>query len=142
MFHITFAEVFSEDYTDWTSREPGGFDYSSYFISGYKVLGEGDKKFQSNYVTVNYGDGKAIHDNESAWFSGMWTWSANSDTNKWTTEQQLVKPKSGKSNWRYDTRRLKVRGSGPALQFKVRSEASKPFYINGWTVLVTGNTQP
>jgi hypothetical protein len=45
------------------------------------------------------------------------------------------------SDTNYDIKynRLKVRGEGLALQYKVYSEEGQPFSIVGWSVYETGN---
>ena len=141
MGHITFSEAYDVDYVDWVSLlDTSPQDYESYLISGYKVLAQGDKKFQSNYVTVNYGKGNGELDPlQSALFQGVWGYAIVTGSHKFSTAQQVVNPNTTPANYSYGIRKLKVRGNGKVLQFKLSSVAGKPFWINGWTVFVTAN---
>jgi hypothetical protein len=126
---ITFAEEFDINHEDW-AQITGGEDYESWFISGYKVHGEGDKQLQSNYVTVNY----EPEITGSAFFQGLWDYANNPNTGRWGSKQQIIHYLEG---YDHQMRKLKVRGNGRVLQFRVSSESGKPFRINGWTVFVT-----
>lgn len=132
---LTFAQEYRTDYTDWV-LVTGGDDFESYFISGYKLPGEGDKKAQSNYVTVNY----QVEDDVSALIQGIWDYATDPSTGRFTTQQQVCRLAT--PGFTHAKSKLKIRGHGRVLQFKVFSEATKPFFINGWTVLLTGNDTP
>lgn len=129
---LTFAEEFDESYKDWKSVT-NGTDYVSFFISGYKIHGQGDKKFESNYVTVNYEPTLS----GSAFLQGVWDYANDPATGRWGVKQQVHKD----NDTRYDHKatRLKVRGHGRALSFRVTSQSGHPFRLNGWTVFITGN---
>lgn len=132
---ITFAEEFRIDYKDWVAVT-GGEDYKSYFTSGYSVLNQSDKKFQSNYVSVQYENSSPIG---GAYLQGVWDYSLDPTTGRWSTKQQVYNPRDI-DKYKHETRRLKVRGHGTALQIRVDSESGKNFMINGWAIQVTGNT--
>jgi hypothetical protein len=134
---ITFAEEFREDYLDWV-RVLGsdGLDYESYFISGYGIYGEGNKQFQNNYVTVNYENVAS----GAAYIQGLWDYTLDPNTGRWSMQQRVYKDNLSDSDYKHGTRKLKIRGSGKALQLRVLSESGKPFTINGWSLLVTGET--
>ncbi len=146
---IGFAEFFRTNYHDWTyhvNGNPDGYrgDYTSYFISGYKVHGEGNKKFQSNYVSINYGQGgQGVNiegDEQSAFLQGLWNYGNTNASLKWTNAQQIVRGFLNIGTVAYKTAKLKLRGNGLALQIKIYSEEGAAFYINGWSVFVTGNS--
>lgn len=130
-FFLTFSLVSSDTYRDWPSIN-GGTDYQSYFVTGYKVHGEGSKKFQSNYVTVF----SNAHEDGSAYLQGVWNWSNSNDGFEQSVKQQVYVPKP---RVQLIARRLKVRGHGLALQLKLSSETGKPFSIVGWSIFETGN---
>lgn len=130
---FTFSEMNDTDYIDWDTD--GNTAYDSYFFSGYKPVGEGNKEFQSNYVVFHL----ETMTNASAFVQGCWDYANASASLKWTTAQQIYN--STPSNRDYRMKKVKIRGWGKVLQYRVYSEAGKPFRINGWSVSVTGNTQ-
>ena len=128
---ITFAEEVRTDYTDWVLLGSSD-DFESYFDTGYKVYGEGDKLFQSNYVTVNYEAQLA----GSVYIQGVWDYATDGDTGRWSSKQQVM---NYLENYRHLMAKKKIRGNGRALQLRFSSQSGKPFTLNGWTVFVTGN---
>lgn len=135
-YDSTFA-VSGTTYLDWVA-DSENFDYSatSLFISGYRVHAEGNKEFQSNYVTFVCSD----ETNSSAFAQGVWDYSNSISSKKWSTAQQIYN--STPSNRDYRIRRLKVRGWGKSLQFRVTAVTDKPFNVVGWSVFETGNPLP
>lgn len=132
-YTFTVAEELDEDYVDWFTYDSVGVDYTSYFISGYKVHGQGQRKFQSNYVYIFSGEIPSQYN-----FQALWDYANTGDSGDWSSQtHQTV----AVSDTQYDIKRnrLKVRGSGLALQFKVYSEPGEPFNIVGWSVWETGN---
>lgn len=141
---FTFAEEYQTSYRDWESIDGVGDDFCSYFISGYKIHGEGNKKFQSNYVTVNFETAAT----GSAYIQGIWDYAlgnepneadSRSDTGRWGSTQQIYGPTNSVS-YKHAFSKLKIRGHGKAMQLKVKCESGKPFYINGWAMFVSGNS--
>jgi hypothetical protein len=131
---LTFAENLS-GHRDWVSIDDLGFSFDSYFTSGYKLLGEGNKDFQSNIVTVNY----EPFEDGGAYIQGKWDYSTDSVTGRWSTSEQIYRPDS---LFKFKNRKVKIRGQGEALQVHVYSDGDKPFGVNGWIVHVTGNSSP
>lgn len=135
---ITFAQEYKEDYRDWGSVYGVGYSFDSEFITGYSLFGQGDKDFQSNYVTINY---ESIFsgsvNNGGAFLQGVWDYAENGDTGRWSTKQQVYNPKLG---LKHQIRRLKVRGHGKAMQVRVTSEEGKNFILNGWSLAISGNS--
>lgn len=132
---LAFAEEFRTDYADWVSVT-GGSDVESYFISGYKIQGEGNKRTQANYVSVNY----ETDPEGSAYINGLWDYAISGDSGRWSGTQQIYA--GDQVNFSNRVRKLKIRGDGIVLQLKVVSESGKPFFINGWTTFVTGDQVP
>jgi hypothetical protein len=128
---IGFAKFSNANLLDW---EDLGDDvsYDSYFITGPRVRGEGQRKFQETYVTVfsRYKSGA------SCWMHSIWDYGNNTNSNRWGTPQQALAPNP---NFDYTNRRLKIRGNGRAVQFKFTSESNKPFDILGWSAFETIN---
>lgn len=130
---LTFAEEKRDDYKDWYDATGHDWPFSSYFITGYNVLGEGNKVFQSNYVTVNY----VPVPQGSAYIQGVWDYAKNGNTGRWSSKQQIYS--NSDTNYSNRMRKLKIRGQGVAMQMKVSSEDGKPFSINGWSTSASSN---
>ncbi len=124
---FTFAET-NDDvlWVDWTTEETTGVAYSSFLITGYSIRGDTMRKQQTPYVQTFMenvaGSGLILQ--------GFWDWAANTTSGKQTTTQQCFSSK--RTNFDVNTRRLKLRGTGKALQLKFSSEAGKPFTLLGW----------
>lgn len=134
-YKITFAEAFDETYKDWTIKNTTGIDYSSYFISGYKVQGDGHRKVQPNYITV-YSDNS---EETSVFLQVLWDYANTGDTGKWSS-RQLIQHLG--VSYDYKKRKLKLRGHGVAYQLKYSSLSGEPFRVVGWVTMVTGNGSP
>jgi hypothetical protein len=127
---VNFAFNDQDNYTDWTS---GTYkDYDSYLISGYQIRGDGQRNFQDNYVIVH---GRTA-ENSQLYFQGIFDWATNTDSNRFGT-RQLVKLDN--TLLKFQNKRLLLRGTGKACQFKIVSVTGKPFDVIGWSVYLTGN---
>ena len=122
---ITWAESYKDTFLDWATPLSTGRDYESYFITGFKVRGDGIRKQQTGYVRIH----SRVETNSSLKVQGVWDY-YTSDGARWSTEQQAYKTKT---NGTYSDRRLKIRGHGLALQMKFKSETGKPFNVTGWS---------
>lgn len=134
---LTFAEEYRTDFHDWVKLDGTGQDFKSFFVSGYGIYGQGDKKFSSTYVTINY-----ENSNESvegaAYVQGVWDYATSNTTGQYSMRQRVYQ--NSKDNYEHRARRLKIRGRGKALQLYISSEEGKQFGINGWTMFITSNT--
>lgn len=129
---FTFSETYNEDYKDWKIWTVDGVDYQSYAISGYRVRGDAQRRFQSNYLTVF----SENSDPSSFDVQGIWDYAAGGGTGDYTSKQRVV---FTSNNRNYNFRRLKIRGMGLSVQFKFTSVSGQPFNITGWSVMETGN---
>lgn len=130
---VTFAEEFRTDYRDFVRVDGFGTNFESYAISGYGIYGEGNRKFQSNYVTINY---QAVDDGQ-AYIQGIWDYSIDADNGRWSMRQLVYR--NTPDGHRHFSRRFVIRGHGKALELKFSSQEGKPFTINGWSLMVTAN---
>lgn len=130
---LTFAEEFREDYRDWVRIDGSGLSFDSFFVGGYGVFGEGNRKFQDNFVTVNYENVPTGR----AYIQGLWDYATSGDTGRWSMPQ-IIEHKGG--DYKHGHRRIKIRGHGKALSIKVTNNGDYPFVINGWTSLVSSNS--
>lgn len=133
---ITWAEEFCPTYEDFNACTAGnGINYESYFISGYRLRGEGNKKQRTSYVVLH----SRQESNSSVYLQGLWDYRNSDSTNRWSNPQQGY---LNRSNVDYVTKKLKIRGNGLSLQIKCYSEVNKPFNITGWSILDTVGTVP
>lgn len=141
---LAFAEEYRITYRDWQSIIIGGDDFCSYFVTGYKLHGDASKKFQSNYLTVNYETDVL----GSAYIQGVWDYAlantpddahSRSDTGRWGQTQQIYGVRNDEA-YKHAFAKLKIRGHGRAMQMKVKCQSGKPFWLNGWSMFVTGNS--
>jgi len=124
----SFAEEYDDSYLDW-----GQSDYTSYFITGYKLRGQAIKKFQPQYVQMWY----RTNDGPTAYkIQGIWDYAADPNSGRWT-KPQIVN--TGLSRYGTLYKRHKIRGRGYALQIKVESLTGEPFDIQGWAIVDTVN---
>lgn len=133
---ITFAQEYREDFLDWYQLQNGGVNFKSWFISGYSVLGEGNKAFQNNYVTVNY---QQTVNSGGAYLQPIWDYAIDPESGRWGSKEQIYR---NDPQYKHLTRKMKARGHGKSLQFKISSEDQKDFIINGWGCFVLGNQLP
>ena len=122
---LIFAEFKNRDLIDWETTNPQ--DYLSFFITGYKLRGEAIRKFQTNYIKV-YADNTLPSTFD---LFSQWDYARTGNKGRWSSPQRLtmIDP----VNYSYRSKRLKMRGHGTALQFKVSSVEEEPFNIIGWT---------
>jgi hypothetical protein len=134
-YAFTFAEEKNTSYLDWFTYDSVGVDYTSFFVTGYKLRGEGLRNYQPNWVGVF----SKVEEEVRYTFRGLWGYANTSSTNKWSTAQTVT---HSDTNFTYARRRLRVRGLGPVLQYKVTSVTGYPFYLIGWTVLDVATQTP
>lgn len=132
---FTFANRHEGLYRDWDVYEPVGVDYGGYFIAGYKLPGTGLRKAQTNYIEIY----SRVDDEVGYNFQGLWDFANDASTNRWSSNQTVT---HSDTNYGSARRRLKVRGHGKALQYKVSAVPDKPFDIIGWSAGQTINGVP
>lgn len=131
---VTFAEEYDDRLLDFYTVDNEGTDYESYANSGYRLRGEAQKKFQSNYVFV-FVD---TDDDNVFYFGSIWDYATSGDTGDFGNFQTI--DTTGTTGRKYKFRKLKIRGSGLSLQFRIQSRTQEPFKIVGWSTFDTGNT--
>lgn len=132
-YKMTFSQAKDDSYKDWASTDYE-VDYLSWFVSGFKVHGGANRKFQTNYL-FTYLDDKP---GASCFVEVIWNW-GNSVSGPRIYSKQQVYSTAGNQSVQYTKRKL--RGSGMAAQLKFTSETGKPFELIGWSIAesVTGN---
>ncbi len=130
---VTWAEAGDLDYVDWTTVLGTGVNYTSYFITGYKLRGAALTKFQPLYTRVYHeGVGKF-------YMRGVWDYAESTSTGRYTVNQLCSFTDANYSN---AYRRLKIRGQGVSLQYFIQSYPGAPFTVSGWAALDMGNQLP
>lgn len=130
----TFADEHDLDFVDWAYYNSlAGDSYSSYIVSGYKVHGDAQRKFQPNYVYIysEKGDTPSVFD-----FSARWNYANSGSTGRWSQTQRLTYPDT---DFDYQKKKVKVRGHGVAVQFYFASVAGEPMNLIGWSTFETAN---
>jgi hypothetical protein len=131
---MTFAEENNDTFTDWvTAGQPT--DYTSYFITGFRVHGQGQRRFQIPYIDMfirNDGANSSSYNIQS-----VWDYANTGNSGRWSTLQNI---NTWSPNYSMSFRRHRLRGRGLALQIKVTSSSGQPFDIMGWSTYETANT--
>lgn len=135
-YKFTFANVDDDRLKDWFSYDNLGQNFSSYFITGFKLPGQALRKAQNGWVQIY----SRLDAEVQYQFQAIWDYAiTGSGTGRWSTTQLITHDDLSYSN---ASRRLKVRGHGKALQFRVSSVADNNFDIIGWTSAQTINGVP
>lgn len=130
-YSVTFADEAYDGFLDWVTVD-GGEDYSSYFVTGFSVHGDGQRKFQPHYVFMYTTDDGSQYE-----FSSVWDYAKTDATGRYSQKQKV---NHNRPNRYYDFKKLKVRGHGRACQFKVNSITGFPFTVIGWSQFETINS--
>lgn len=131
----SFAECYSRTYTDWFTYDNVGIPYESSLTTGYVVRGKGINKFQETYINLF----STSNSKSSFKIMGVWDWAGVNTTGRWGSQQIVNYTGNG---YDYKPRRIKIRGSGLALQFRIVNNGTEPFDIIGWSVYELGNQKP
>lgn len=135
-YKFTFAERAEDTYRDWIKFDNFGVNYISYLITGFKLRGQAIRKFTNNWIQIY----SRLLDPVSYKFQGIWDYATTgSGTGRWSANQFVNHDDLNYSN---AFRRLKVRGHGKSLQFRVSSVDDTPFDIIGWSSAQSINGAP
>ena len=125
--NLSLADEHDINYVDWSS-----INYTSTFTTGYKLHGQGLKRFQIPYIYVySRNSGYSAYTVQSAWDYGI-----DFDSNKWS-QPQFIELNDSNSGMIF--RRIKLRGNGIVLQLMFNSVDGQPFDIIGWSIFETVN---
>lgn len=129
-YNFTFSEEYDTSYFDWKSYDTVGQDYTSYFITGYSLFGQGMRKFQCEYLNM------FTRIPSQYIIQSIWDYAISGNSGRYSSKQKFS---NTKTNYGMDYNRIKVRGYGVALQIKVSSVPGQPFDMMGWTMWITQN---
>jgi len=127
---FAFADEHDETYADWDSISPT--NYTSYFITGYKLRGQAIKKFQPQYAQFWF----RSEDAQAYYIQGIWDYANSPNSGRYSAQQKIL---TGLSRYNTLYRRHKIRGRGYSLQLKISSVDGMPFDIQGWAIVDTVN---
>jgi hypothetical protein len=134
-YNFSFAEEFDPDYVDWSSKIET--NYTSYLVTGYKLHGDAQRKFQASYIYV-YSD--ATEDTAYK-IQNIRNFAKRGDTGMFGSVQRssIQTAEINDQDLAFVSLRHKLRGSGLSLQFKFISVDGSPFNIIGWSIWETIN---
>lgn len=123
---ITWADEHDTDYLDFSSDD-GGADYTSYFITGFRLAGQALRRFQMPYIyTFSRNDVQ-----NSFKIQGLWDYANTGNSGRWSVPQIV---RNWAPNFSTIFRRHRIRGQGLVLQIKVTSVTGQPFDLMGWSM--------
>ncbi len=126
--NTTFADLHDTTYVDW-----GSTNYDSYFITGYKLHGQAQRRFQIPYLYMYSRNNGA---NQSYKIQSIWDYASSGNSGRWSTAQLAYID----SVYQTTTfKRHRLRGHGMVLQIKLTSVDGQPFDIIGWSVYEAQN---
>lgn len=125
----SFADENDETYVDW-----GSLDFISTFTTGYKVHGQGLRKFQVPYVNIF---SRNISDYMAYYIQGLWDYAITTDSGQFSSKQLM---EVFDINHGVNFKRPRIRGRGYTLQLKFTSLSGQPFDIIGWAVFENQNS--
>lgn len=130
---VTFSEERDSNYIDWFSFDNIGVNFISHFVTGYKLHGQGQRRFQIPYIYVF----SRSDEPTSYKIQGLWDYAVSGASGRWSVAQLI---NNNSPNFGVVFRRHKIRGRGLVLQLKVTSSDGEPFDIMGWSTFETQNT--
>jgi hypothetical protein len=131
----TFAEERDPTYTDWVSSGDGQ-NFTSSFTTGYKLHGQGQRRFQMPYIYVY---SRMEQPTVAYYIQSIWDYASVPDSNRWSIPQYTS---INTDKFSMVQRRHRLRGRGVALQIQVTSVTGLPFDIMGWSAYEAQNTGP
>ncbi len=131
---FSFAEEYDPRLVDFFSVDLIGTNYNSFFITGYKIRGQGIKRSQPQYIMMF----SRINEEVAGYnIQGIWDYSLDRNSNRFSSQQQVTI--AGMTRFGVVFRRHKIRGHGIALQFKITSIDGTPFDLIGWSAIDNTN---
>lgn len=135
-YSFTFSE--ENDTTTWTDFTSSGtsYNYTSYFVSGYKLKGQGQRNMQNEYLFVYSNNDGA---NSAYKLQGLWNYAISALSGKYTNLQRTDIVNMF-AQFGVAVKKHRIRGRGYVLQFKIVSVDGSAFDIIGWSVDDRANT--
>lgn len=131
-YKFTFADEHDTSYLDWVSYDTIGVDFTSYFVTGYKLHGQALRQWQPTYVYMYSNNEEAT----SYRIQGIWNYATSGNSGKYSSIQLIT---NDIDDLGFKVRRHRIRGHGTSLQLKVISVTGEPFHIIGWAIWENSN---
>ena len=109
-------------------------EYDAYFTTGYRLDGEGQRDFQSNYVMTYL----EAEEGASVLGQAIFDFTTTGNSGRWSTLQECYDEDLAE-NQSVLSKRLKARGQGRSLQLRFEGTGGNPFTIIGWNIWITSN---
>lgn len=109
---------------DWETL--GAVNSPAYFVSGYRIRGDAIKDQQNNYLNI-FG---LTNPPSEIVVNGQWGYSTTAASNRWSVPQQV---RFNHPQYSVTNKKLKIRGHGLVLQYRVESVGTEGFEIIGWS---------
>lgn len=136
---ITFSEEWNAAYRDW-ALEGSNIDYTSYFITGYRLYTQGNKLGQLPYIDIHSaGGGLAAAGTSACDVQAHWDFTLHGNEGRWSSIQQIY---FDATNRAYEIKRRRIRGQGKAVQLKFSSVSGSPMSLIGWSTWISANEIP
>lgn len=165
-YRLTFSDFTNNLFTDWEKyarlldEDGEGVSFDSYLETGWDIQGDVSRFKQMPYITVHckrtetgvtFISGEPVYENPSNLFvRAKWDWANGSQSGKWSTRQKAYRlkdiylPPADDGTWEnglgLTSTKLRIRGSGRALQLRFESDPGKDFNLIGWGTVLTGTT--
>lgn len=124
------SEYAGEDWKDW-----GSVDAPAFLSTGYELMEEGRKRKSMNYVHIFM---KRVQ-GSSCKVKAQWDWSLSGNTGKFSSTQEAYRDRE---NYDVSVAKLRVRGTGPAVNMRFDTSPDKECHLLGWTVFAQSETLP
>lgn len=132
-FITFFEENDFTTYTDFAVSDPfntgAGYDYSSFFVAGYNLPGQGVRKIQMPYCYLFFREPA----NSACQVQSLWDYAIAGTSGRWSAKQ-LITNNIDPTKFNMLYRRVRLLGRGLAVQLKIQSVTGQPFDIMGWSV--------
>lgn len=126
IYVFTFADENNEQYLDFLNADGAGENIESYFVTGYKLHGQGVRLWQPEYIYMYYRSPSAYS------IQGIWNYATSGNSGKYSNKQLA---NSDLTYFDKGYKRHRIRGHGTVLQVKVASQDGLPFDIMGWGIM-------
>lgn len=156
----TFSFYKDISFRDWKTLDTVGASYTSFLETGYELAGDTTRNKQVTYLVTHFrrSERETILSNDTivpkvtggCTAQMRWDWSDNSISGKWGVKQQVYRlsrpmvfdDTPGPIEYGFDvvTSKTRLPGRGKSLSIRFESDEGKDFYLYGWALTLTGNT--
>ena len=135
---LFFCDFYSRNFLDWQ-----GYNYKSYAVSFPITFGS---TWQKQYTPVLQCYYLRTEEDElkngqylapsSCYLSARWKWGETQESDRWDLTQESYIHIPRFMEFKYVNGKIRVRGSGPAVQYKIESKDDNDFKLSGMNMLI------